>query len=501
MNAFKQAFSALIAAVASVMLTFGAMAQTTQQTPLNDQQLEQLLAPIALYPDALLAQVLTASTYPLEVVQANRWVKANPAAKGKVLEDAMQLQPWDPSVKALTSVPQVLAMMDQKLDWTQQLGDAFLAQQEDVMRAVQVLRERARAAGRLQTTPQQVVTTRIIEQQTIVYIEPANPEIIYVPVYDPYVIYGPWPYPAYPPYYWYPPGYVARNVISFGLGLFVGSIIWGEFDWRDRRVIINVDRYNRYNRTRIDSPIWRHDPVHRRAVPYRDPVVRQRFDRTALPNVDQRRDFRGRVEPPTTRLPTQPTQPGVRPPTQQQPPTTRLPTQPTQPGVRPPTQQQPPTTRLPTQPTQPGVRPPTQQQPPTTRLPTQPTQPTVRPPTQQQPPTTRLPTQPTQPTVRPPTQQQPPVTRLPTQPTQPTVRPPTQPRQPTVQRQTVPAPRAYDGIGRGQDVRRESVRGTESLRSARQPAQTTKPAQPAKPTPPARPTTPAKPAQPAPRQR
>src|SRR5262245_28393349 len=174
-----------------------ALAQDQQPQKLSDEQLKQLVAPIALYPDSLLAQVLTASTYPLEVVMAARWSKENPNVKGQDLENAMQQQNWDPAVKGLTSVPQVLAMMSDKLDWTQQLGEAFLAQPDDITKAVQFLRARADAAGNLQTTEQQ----RVIKKppppgyagpapEVVYYIEPVQPEIYYVPVYDPILIFG-----------------------------------------------------------------------------------------------------------------------------------------------------------------------------------------------------------------------------------------------------------------------------------------------------------------------
>ena len=260
----------------------------------SQEELDQLLAPIALYPDALLAQILMASTYPLEVVQAARWVQANPNVKGPALEAAMLQQPWDPSVKSLTAFPQVLAMLDQRLDWTQKLGDAFLAQQQDVMGAVQDLRAKAQAAGYFQSSPQQTV---VVEPQAI-SIEPVNPQLIYVPIYDPTVVYGPWWYPAYPPYYWYPPGYVfGASVISFGIGVAVGVVLWGGFDWHRHNVtIINVNNYNTFNRTRITSPTWHYDPGHRLGVPYRDPALRQRFGQGPRPGVAAREAFRGRVQ-------------------------------------------------------------------------------------------------------------------------------------------------------------------------------------------------------------
>jgi len=255
--------------------------------------LDQLLAPIALYPDALLAQILMAATYPLEVVEAVRWVQANPNVTGPQLEAAMQQQPWDASVKSLTPFPQVLAMMSERLDWTQKLGDAFLAQPQDVMATVQLLRAKAQAAGYLQSTPQQAVG---VEPQGI-QIEPANPQVVYVPIYDPTVVYGPWWYPAYPPYYWYPPGYVVRaHVFSFGLGVAVGAALWGGFDWGHRSIHINVTNFNTFNRTTITNPTWQHDAGHRRGVAYYDPGVRQKFGQGPRPGVDAREAFRGRAQ-------------------------------------------------------------------------------------------------------------------------------------------------------------------------------------------------------------
>src|SRR6516164_1691733 len=256
------------------------------EIPRTPAQLEQLVAPIALYADALLSQVLMASTYPLEVVAAARWSQANTGVTGQALEDAMQKQPWDPSVKALTAVPQTLQMMNDKLDWTQQLGDAFLAQQSAVLDAVQRLRARADANGTLKSTPQQkvTVTARPVGQQasaaapTSVYtIEPATPDEYYVPIYDPGTIYGAWPYPDYEPFYWYPPGYAYGNAFSFAAGVFVGSAIWGNVNWGADRVQINALRYNNFNRTNISDTNWNHNPAHRGTVPYRDAGVAQRF--------------------------------------------------------------------------------------------------------------------------------------------------------------------------------------------------------------------------------
>ncbi|MDE5460341.1 DUF3300 domain-containing protein [Bradyrhizobium sp. CSS354] len=252
---------------------------------LTQGQIEQLVAPIALYPDSLLSQIFMASTYPLEVVEAARWSKENTNVKGEALEDAMQKQSWDPSVKALAAIPQTLQMMNDKLEWTQQLGDAFLAQQQDVMDAVQKLRAQADAAGNLKSTPQQKVTKSAPPagvapppgMQQAIAIEPVDPDTYYVPVYDPGVVYGAWDYPAYQPFYWYPPGYVAAGVIGFTAGVAVGAAIWGRCDWWRRDVNINVNRYNRFNRTSIVNGGWTHNPAHRGGVAYHNANVAARF--------------------------------------------------------------------------------------------------------------------------------------------------------------------------------------------------------------------------------
>ncbi len=174
--------------------------------PFKPEEIEALVAPIALYPDSLLSQVLMASTYPLEIVQAARWVKANPNVKGDAAVKAVESQTWDVSVKSLVAFPQVLEPMNEKLDWTQKLGDAFLADQKAVLDAVQRLRLKAEKSGNLKTTEQQkVIIEEAAPQQTVIKIEPANPQVIYVPAYNPTVVYGAWGYPAYPPYYWPPP--------------------------------------------------------------------------------------------------------------------------------------------------------------------------------------------------------------------------------------------------------------------------------------------------------
>lgn len=263
------------------------------------EELEQLVAPIALYPDALLAQILMASTYPLEIVSAERWVKANPNLQDQALQDALQTQPWDPSVKSLAAFPQVLTMMNERLDWTQKLGDAFLAQQKDVMDAVQRLRTKAQAEGHLQSTPEQqvIVEQPAGSQTTVVKIEPANPQVVYVPTYNPTVVYGAWAYPAYPPYYYYPAGYVAAtSIFSFGVGMAVGSALWGGYDWHHGDVDVNVNRYNDFNKTNISSGRWEHNVEHRKGVQYRDTASQQKYNRTTRTGGDAREVFRGRAE-------------------------------------------------------------------------------------------------------------------------------------------------------------------------------------------------------------
>ena len=263
----------------------------------SQEELDQLVAPIALYPDALFTQVLMASTYPIEIVSAERWVKANPGLKDKALEDALQQQPWDPSVKSLAVFPQVLMMMSEKIDWTQKLGDAFLAQQADVLATAQALRAKAAAQGSLKDTKEQKVTTDSSGGTTIITIEPTNPEVVYVPTYNPTVVYGAWPYPAYPPYAYYPPGYVAGGaLLGFTAGVIVGGALWGNANWRGGDVNVNVNRYNNFNRSNISNSNWNHAAQHRGAVPYRDKGVAQQYGRGQAGDAASRDAFRGRAD-------------------------------------------------------------------------------------------------------------------------------------------------------------------------------------------------------------
>src|SRR5215218_4622404 len=261
----------------------------------TQKDLDELLAPIALYPDALLSQVLMASTYPLEVVEAARWQKANPKVKDKALEDALQKQPWDASVKSIVAVPQVLEMMNEKLDWTQKLGDAFLAQQSEVVATVQKLRGKAQEAGTLKTTEEQKVATTQEEGTTVITIEQSNPEVVYVPTYNPAVVYGSWWYPTAPPYYYYPAGYAIGVGLAFTGAAFVGAAMWGGFAWGRGSVNVNVNRYNSFNRTNINSNNWNHNSSHRKGVAYRDSGTAQRYNRGSSAQANQSREqFRGR---------------------------------------------------------------------------------------------------------------------------------------------------------------------------------------------------------------
>jgi uncharacterized membrane protein YgcG len=262
----------------------------------SQQELDQLLAPIALYPDALVAQILMASTYPLEVVEAARWSKANPKVTGKALEDAMQKQTWDPAVKALTAVPQVLGHMNENLAWTQKLGDAFLADQKAVMKTVQTLRAKAQAAGNLKSTPEQTVKTEQQGGQTVYIIESPKTEVVYVPTYNPATVYGTWWYP-YPPYSMYPPAYVYPPGLAFATGVVVGAAIWGNCNWGGNEININRTNYNNFNRTNIQNTNFQHNAASRKGVPYGNQAAAQKYNRGGDAKAAQSREqYRGREQ-------------------------------------------------------------------------------------------------------------------------------------------------------------------------------------------------------------
>jgi Protein of unknown function (DUF3300) len=290
-----------------VLSPFGVMAQTpvsppaSSQESLKPQELEALVAPIALYPDTLLAEVLMAATYPLEVVQADRWLTANKNLKEDQLKAAVDKQPWDGSVKALVATPSVLTMMSSKLDWTQKLGDAFLAQQSEMMDAIQRLRTKAQANNQLTSTKEQAVTVRQEQDRQVIAIEPTDPNTVYVPYYDPAVVYGEWPYPDYPPYYFsdsYPsyigPGLIATG-IAFGAGYALsrwvsrGNYWGGGINWNRNTINVNRPVVNPLN-----GNVWQHNPAHRRGVRYNNVNVQQRFGNTNIAaGTRSRPDFRG----------------------------------------------------------------------------------------------------------------------------------------------------------------------------------------------------------------
>jgi len=279
-----------------------------RSAPMSQDFLDSLLAPIALYPDQLLAQVLMASTYPLEVVQAARFVKANPNLNGAALDDALKDMTWDPSVLSLASFPQVLDMMNDKLDWTQRLGDAFLADEGAVMQTVQGLRARAQQAGNLQSTEQQQV---IVQERTII-IQPAQPQYVFVPVYNPTVIFGPWWAPAYQPWFWFPPpiwGFPPRppnwafySGFFWGTGWRVSHNNWGwaQPNWRGNNINININNNNVWvNRPAYRDRVrnngnWSHSVDNRRGVAYRDSATSDRFRPGNNSGVQSREDYRGR---------------------------------------------------------------------------------------------------------------------------------------------------------------------------------------------------------------
>ncbi|MGE7958670.1 DUF3300 domain-containing protein [Pseudomonas sp. NPDC089530] len=317
----------LLYAVSAVLVLsgFSCLAQT-QDAPANaaatapltapakdvvftQEQLDQMLAPIALYPDPLLAQVLMASTYPGEIAEAVTWSKAHPDAKGDDAVKQVANQTWDPSVQALVAFPQVLATLGQDPVWVQRLGDAFLAQPDDVMGGVQRLRHQAQAAGNLQSNQYQNVTVQTApapapaapaKSATTIVIEPADPQVVYVPTYNPTTAYGTWAYPASPPVYYPPPpayypGSALMAGLAFGTGVAIVASLWGDCDWGNNDIDIDVDRYNNINRNnQINSNQnkWQHNSIHRDGVPYRDSRSREQYGRQ-LDGANQREAFRG----------------------------------------------------------------------------------------------------------------------------------------------------------------------------------------------------------------
>jgi hypothetical protein len=269
-----------------------------QQAPkLPNDQLDSLVAPIALYPDPLLSQVLVASTYPLEVVQLQQWLAQHQDLKDQALVSAVEMQDWDPSIQAMAPLPDVVKQLADNIKWTTDLGNAFLAQQSDVMDAVQRMRAKAQGAGNLKSTQQMKVETQTVESKTVIVIQQANPQVIYVPSYNPVVVYGPPIYP-YPAIYYPPVGYYAAGLaIGFGIGIAMGSYYrggwgwgcgWGGYGRNNINININNNYISHYNKTNINNRYnnynkngnWQHNPQHRGGAPYSNRATATKYGGT-----------------------------------------------------------------------------------------------------------------------------------------------------------------------------------------------------------------------------
>ena len=267
-----------------------------ETTKLPADQLDSLVAPVALYPDPLLAQVLAASTYPLEIIQLQQWLGKNKDLKDKALVDAVTKQPWDPSVQGLAALPDVVKRLADDIQWITDLGNAFLAQQSDVMDAVQRMRKKAKDAGNLKSTEQQKVETKVVESKQVIVVEQANPQVIYVPSYNPTVVYGPPVYP-YPPIVYPPPpppgAYVAGMALAFGVGMAMGAAWHGGWGYNcgwggNNNINVNVNNnFNRNanvnggNRVNTGGGSWQHNPQHRGAAPYSDRSTANKYGGTS----------------------------------------------------------------------------------------------------------------------------------------------------------------------------------------------------------------------------
>lgn len=326
--AYKPVFRGIVAIICSFMVAPGDTvwaAGFAQDAPaasaeanLSAQELDSLVAPIALYPDSLLSQALVASTYPLEIVQMQQWLEQNKNLKDKALSDAAMKQPWDPSVQAMAVLPDMVKQFAGNIKWTTDLGNAFLAQQSDVMAAVQRMRAKAKEKGNLKSSEQQKVETKVIESKETIIIQPSNPEVVYVPSYNPTVVYGPPPYP-YPPIVYPPPpppgAYLATAAISFGVGMMVGAA-WGGggwgCGWGHNDVYINnnnnfvknnniqggnrtnVQGGNRVNAKGGTSNTWQHNPQHRGGAPYSNASTANRYGGTTRGSSMQSRQANAR---------------------------------------------------------------------------------------------------------------------------------------------------------------------------------------------------------------
>lgn len=296
--------------IALLCIPFGTV-QAEDKT-FTEAELDQMMAPIALYPDSLLSQILMASTYPANISEAVQWSKDNPKQEGDAAVKAVQDKSWDPSVMSLVAFPQVLEMMGKQPDWIQNVGDAFLADSEGVMDTVQKLRKKAKDEGNLKTSEQQKVVVEEQASETVIIIEPADPKVVYVPVYNPTVVYGSWWWPHYRPWYYYPPygrygyygygfgGAVMRG-IGFGVGIGITHALWGGCRWGHGRgsVNINVNKFNNINvnHNKINSnnrnSNWKHNSNNRGGTPYRDNKSRQKYS-NKRGGADKRQNYRGR---------------------------------------------------------------------------------------------------------------------------------------------------------------------------------------------------------------
>ncbi len=309
---FPIALLLFVAAAGATPQAIAPVAMQAASAPSSDafsaEQLDQMMAPLALYPDSLLAQVLMASTYPGDVADAVKWSKAHPDAKGDDAVRQVASQSWDPSVQSLVAFPQVLDVLGKDPAWVQRMGDAFLAQPDQVMDSVQRLRRQAQSAGNLKSTEQLKVssepaagaTTTVAPAASTIIIEPADPQVVYVPAYNSTTVYGPWPYPSYPPYYYPPspyyyPGSALWAGLAFGTGVAITASLWGDFNWGHGDIDIDVDRYNNINSNRQinrGDNTWRHNAANRDGVPYRDRASREQFGRQK-DGAAQRDNFRG----------------------------------------------------------------------------------------------------------------------------------------------------------------------------------------------------------------
>ncbi len=298
----RRALLALLVSLLAIGRVRLAAAQS-DKPKFKPEELDQMLAPIALYSDALLSQILMAASYPLEIVEAARWSQANPNLKGDAAVSAVADKSWDVSVKSLVAFPPVLSQLNEHLEWTQKLGDAMIAQQQDVAASIQRLRAKAAEAGTLKTGKEQTVSTQTQGSETIYAIQPTDPEVVYVPTYDPNTAYGQWPDPGYPPTY-YPLGGALLSGLTWGLGFAAAGAMFGGWNWGyggsgsyvnvNASRAVNIDR--NFNRNNIgDGGRWQHQVDHRKGVAYRDNATRQQFGQNR-PGADQRQQFRGQLD-------------------------------------------------------------------------------------------------------------------------------------------------------------------------------------------------------------